>query len=112
MTERAKILIAADSGLRLQSAQDISDVVGACFDTSGLILQESDLAPAFFDLRSGLLGELFQKFTNYKLRLAMVLPDPKIHGERFSELAYEHRSHNLIRFFFSEAEAKTWLSSE
>jgi len=30
----------------------------------GIILREEDLAPEFFDLRSGLAGELLQKFVN------------------------------------------------
>jgi hypothetical protein len=56
-----------------------------------------------------LAGELFQKFINYGLRVAIVLPDPEAFGERFSELAYEHRSHNMIRFVRSKAEAESWL---
>ena len=48
---------------------------------------ENDLAREFFDLHTGLAGELFQKFTNYHLRVAIVLPEPRIYGERFSELA-------------------------
>jgi hypothetical protein len=53
---------------------------------------------------------LFQKCTNYELRLAMVLLEPALHGERFSELIHEHRTHKLIQFFVSIDEAKTWLS--
>jgi Domain of unknown function (DUF4180) len=78
----------------------------------GLILHENDLASSFFDLRTGLLGELFQKCTNYDLRLAMVVLEPASHGERFSELVHEHQRHNLIRFLASIEEAKAWLGSE
>jgi Domain of unknown function (DUF4180) len=78
----------------------------------GLILHETDLAPAFFDLRSGLLGELFQKCTNYNLRLAMVLLEPSTHGERLSQLVHEHRAHKLIRFFVSIDQAQAWLRVE
>jgi Domain of unknown function (DUF4180) len=114
MMENPNILIAADSNIRLETAQDIPDLIGACWgmDGLGVILQESDLASSFFDLRTGLLGELFQKCTNYNLRLAMVVLEPGGHGERFSELVHEHRSHKLIRFFTSVDEAKVWLSSE
>ena len=109
MTEPSKVLVTADSGIRLESAQHISDLIGACWGMDGLILQETDLASNFFELRSGLLGELFQKCTNCGLRLAMVLLDPASHGERFSELVHEHRSHRMIRFFASSTEAKAWL---
>ena len=112
MTEHPNILVAADSKIRLESAQDIPDLIGACWGMDGLILHENDLASSFFDLRTGLLGELFQKVTNYKLHLAMVVLELTIHGERFSELVYEHRSHRMIRFFASVDEAKAWLGPE
>jgi Domain of unknown function (DUF4180) len=103
------ILVAADSNIRLESARDIPDLLGACWGMDGLILHETDLAPAFFDLRSGLLGELFQKCTNSNLRLAVVVLEPALHGGRFSELVHEHQTHKLIRFFASPDHAKAWL---
>jgi uncharacterized protein DUF4180 len=109
MNEEDKILVASDSGISIRSFEDISDAIAACLDAEGIIFTEGDLAQEFFDLRSGLAGELFQKFTNYKLRVAIVLPDPEAYGERISELAYEHRSHNMIRFVRSKTEAETWL---
>jgi hypothetical protein len=111
MNEEQRILTASDSGIAIRSFGDISDALGVCLGSAGLILTETDLAREFFDLRTGWAGELFQKFTNYKLRVAIVLPDPEAYGERFGELAYEHRSHNLIRFVRSEDEAKAWLST-
>ena len=109
MNEGHRILIASDSGISIRSFSDIHDVIAACFGTDGLTFTEDDLAREFFDLHSGLAGELFQKFVNYKLRMAIVLPDPDAYGERISELAYEHKSHNVIRFVRSKDEAEAWL---
>jgi hypothetical protein len=112
MNKERSIVVASDTGIAIRSFSDIADALGACLGTGGLILAERDLAPEFFDLRSGLAGELFQKFTNYRLRLAIVLPDPNAYGQRFGELAYEHRAHNMIRFVGSEEQAKAWLATE
>jgi Domain of unknown function (DUF4180) len=109
MNEERRIIVASESGISIRSFSDISDTLGACIGAEGLILTENDLAREFFDLRSGLAGELFQKFINYGLRVAIVLPDPEAYGERFGELAYEHASHSMIRFFRSKDEAKAWL---
>jgi len=109
MNKERRILIASDSGISIRSLSDISDAIAACLGAEGLLLTEDDLAQDFFDLRSGLAGELFQKFMNYRLRLAIVLPDPAAYGERFSELAYEHRSHSMIRFVRTKDEAEAWL---
>jgi len=111
MNEVRKILIASDSGISIRSFSDISDAIGACIGAEGLVLTETDLAKEFFDLRSGLAGEVFQKFINYKVTVAIVLPDAEAYGERFSELAYEHRSHSMIRFVRSNDEAKAWLDT-
>ena len=98
MNEGHRILIASDSGISIRSFGDIPDAISACFGSDGLILTEGDLA-----------REFFQKFVNYKLRMAIVLPDPETYGERISELAYEHKSHDLIRFVRSKDEAEAWL---
>ena len=111
MSEQRKLVIASDSGIAIRSIEDIPDAIGACFGAKGLILTSNDLAQEFFDLRSGLAGELFQKFMNYRIRLAIVLPDPDVHGKRFSELAHEHESHSMIRFVRSRAEAERWLDT-
>jgi hypothetical protein len=74
-----------------------------------LLLAEEDLGPQFYDLRTGLAGELFQKVVNYRGRLAIVIRDASIYGDRFSELAYEHRNHPAIRFFAERAPALQWL---
>lgn len=111
MSNQRRIIIASDAGIFFRSFSDISDSISTWIGAPGLILTENDLAKEFFDLRSGLLGELLQKFTNYKLRVAIVVPNLEVYGERFSELAYEHSSHSVIRFVRSEEEAKIWLSA-
>jgi len=89
----------------------MTDAVGACFGVDGLLLTERDVAPAFFDLRSGFAGELIQKFVNYRLRAAIVVPTPDAYGERFGELAREHATHPAVRFARSVDEALAWLRS-
>ncbi|HEU0185265.1 MAG TPA: DUF4180 domain-containing protein [Blastocatellia bacterium] len=111
MTENRGTIIASDSGISIRSFADISEAIGAAIEAEGVIFTEGDLAREFFDLRTGLAGELFQKCMNYGIRLAIILPDPEVYGERISELAYEHRSHNLIRFVSSKDEAENWLGN-
>jgi hypothetical protein len=112
MDEETKIIIAAETGVRVLSFDDISAALSSSFGSQGLILTEKDLSPEFFDLRTGLAGEFFQKFINYNLRVAIVLSDTKAYGERFSELAYEHATHNSIRIVRTTDEAKAWLSDQ
>lgn len=98
------------SGVEIRSVGDIADALIASIDGGGLLLDEAHLAPEFFDLRSGLAGEVLQKFTNYRARLAIVVSDPAAYGSRFGELVYEHRTHSAVRFFDSEQAARRWLA--
>lgn len=109
MPDERRIIIASEAGIAIRSVKDIADMIGACFGAEGILLTEDDLAPELFDLHSGLAGELLQKLVNYRLRAAIVLRDPAAYGERFRELAYEHRSHDIIRFVRSRDEADAWL---
>lgn len=90
---------------------DISTVIGQAFGSHGrVLLRENELGPDFFDLRTRLAGELFQKCMNYNLRLAVVVAEPARYGDRFRELVYEHGRHGNIRFFSDEVAALDWLS--
>ena len=95
--------------IAVRSAGDIANVLRESLAPEGLVLTEDDLGPDFYDLRTGLAGELFQKVVNYRGRLAIVIRDPDAYGERFSELAYEHRRHAMVRFFEDQVQALQWL---
>jgi Domain of unknown function (DUF4180) len=96
--------------MRIDSARAISDALAAATEEGGLVLSEADLAPSFYDLSTGLAGELFQKFVNYRVPLALVVRDPAVYGERFVELAREHRGHPIVRMFPDHNAATEWLA--
>lgn len=99
------------ANVALRSAGDIVGAIEVGFERRGLLLREPDPGPAFFDLRTGLAGELFQKCTNYRIPSAIVLSDPSAHGSRFSELIHEHETHTILRFFSTPDSAVSWLAS-
>ncbi len=96
--------------LAIRETSDIAAALGAGMDSGGLLLDESQLGANFFDLRTGLAGKVLQKFTNYRVRLAIVIADAQAYGVRFSELVREHRTHNAVRFFETEQRARQWLT--
>lgn len=103
------ITIASEHGLVIQDKTQVADAISLCWGTDGLLLTESDVGRDFFRLESGVAGELLQKFVNYGLKTAFVCPNPSAHGKRFSELALEHSTHPLVRFFRVAQEAIDWL---
>lgn len=61
-------------GPLLGSSRDASDLLGEAFgaDADVVAIPATRLAPDFFNLRSGLAGEFFQKMQNYQRRLVIV----------------------------------------
>jgi len=96
--------------IEIRSMADVSDAISRGLEQGALLLNESNLCREFFDLRSGIAGELFQKSINYRTPLAIITSDPKKHGARFSELVHEHRQHALVRFFPTDSDARKWLA--
>jgi len=94
----------------IRSAADIADALGASIDNGGLLLDETQLGAGFFDLRTGLAGEVLQRFTNYRARLAIVVADPAAYGSRLGELVHEHRTDAAVRFFAGQQQARRWLA--
>jgi hypothetical protein len=96
--------------IRIHGPGDIAGAVGAAMENGGLLIDEKQLGASFFDLHSGLAGEVLQRFTNYRVRLAIVVADAGAYGPRFGELVREHRTHNAVRFFGSSQLARQWLA--
>ena len=58
--------------MQISTRNDIQDLIGESFSTEGMLSRDKgDFAEAFWDLRSGLLGELAQKLVNYRAILTL-----------------------------------------
>lgn len=67
----AEILPVTDS---ISSPDDILDLMAEVrYNGSGtMIIHEKSLHPDFFDLKTRVAGEILQKFSNYRMQLAIV----------------------------------------
>jgi hypothetical protein len=75
ITERSgvPVLVCAADGPTVATPQDALDLIGAAFAGAEVVaVPVSRLDEQFFRLRSGLAGEVMQKFVNYRIRLAIV----------------------------------------
>lgn len=90
---------------------DPAALVTACIEGGheGILLDESALPPAFFDLSTGWAGELLHRLSVYRLRLAGVVPDPGAHSPAFQDFVREANRGGRVRFFTTRAEAEAWL---
>ena len=57
--------------------------------SSRMILHEKNIIPDFFDLKTGIAGEILQKFSTYKVKLTIVGDFSKYTSKSLKDLIYE-----------------------
>jgi hypothetical protein len=91
----------------INSQDDIVEILGnAGYNNCGaIIIYERSLHPSFFDLKSGIAGEILQKVSNYRSRLAIVGDFSKIKSRSLKDFITESNSRGTICFVDSLGEA-------
>jgi len=97
----------------VEGSFDPAEIFTRCIESGGrsLLLNEYALPAEFFDLSTGLAGELLHKLSTYRVRLAGVVPDVGVHSTRFQEFAREANKGRQHRFFSDRQSAIEWLEA-
>jgi hypothetical protein len=98
--------------LAFAEEQDALDLVVACIErhTAAALLHGDALTERFLDLRTGLAGAILQKFVNYQLCVAVLVPGTIPEG-RFAEYVREANRGGHVRVFADRAAAEAWLGA-
>lgn len=88
----ATVLVCDPAGPPVTTVQDALDhLIGAAFGRADVVaVPAARLDARFFDLSTGLAGEVMQKFVNYRLRLAVI-------GDITHHLARSNALPDLVR---------------
>lgn len=72
--EDERVAEVAATAVAIADLRDAVDLVGnaALQGFEAVVLRQEQLPAAFFDLSTGLAGDVLQKFANYRLRVAIV----------------------------------------
>jgi hypothetical protein len=108
-----KIAELTSENVLINKTEDGLDLLGNLYfqGFDRILINERDIHPVFFDLKSGMAGELLQKFSNYRVRLAIVGDFSKYKSKRLKEFIFECNKLGHIHFVNSQAEALLALSS-
>lgn len=102
-------------GPPLARAQDAVDLIGDAWSTgsSTVAIPVARLDAAFFDLRSGLLGEVTQKFAQYRIRVAVVgdIAAPLAGSRAFTDYVRETNAGDQVWFVADDAELASRLAA-
>lgn len=95
----------------IRSPQDMLDLMAFAGEhgTNLLLLNERNFDPAFYDLTTGLAGEIAQKLSNYRVRLAVVGTFESVQSRKFREFMHESNKGDQLKFALDESAALGWL---
>lgn len=70
-----------------------------------IILHEKNITPKFFDLKTGIAGEILQKFAQYRIPLAIVGDFSKYTSNSLRDFIFESNKGKFISFVYTREEA-------
>ena len=98
--------------IEIRNSQDAVDIMANCQyqGAAKIIIHDINVIPAFFDLKTGVAGEILQKFSTYNVQLAIVGDYSKYPGKSLKDFTYESNKYKRINFVSSVQEAKIRLT--
>lgn len=96
----------------INETQDALDIMAESnyMGSSRIIMHEKNIVAGFFDLKTGIAGEILQKFSNYNVQLAIVGDFTKYASKSLKDFIFESNKYGRINFVNSVDEAKERLS--
>ena len=97
----------------IQKNEDGFDLLGNLYyqGFDKVIIHEKNITPDFFDLKNKMAGEILQKFSNYRVRLAIVGDFSKYAKKSLKEFIYESNNGKQVNFVSSVTEALNVLTT-
>jgi hypothetical protein len=97
---------------RINSADEMLDIMAEAGynDSAGIIIHHETLHPDFFDLKSGLAGAILQKFSNYRMKLAIIGDLSEYKSKSLKDFIWESNKLGTICFVESADQALSRLS--
>jgi hypothetical protein len=97
----------------IYNPEDALDLLGNLYyqGFDKIVIHEKNITPDFFDLKNGIAGEILQKFSNYRVSLAIVGDFSKYTSKSLRDFIYESNKGRHINFLSSCVEAIEKLSN-
>lgn len=101
----SKIVIISNSDVLISNTQDALDLMVTITHQYGcykMIIEKTTIIESFFDLKTGIAGEILQKYTNYNMKIAIVGNFDVYMSKSLKDFIYESNKGNQVFFLSSE----------
>ena len=111
---KAMVAEVAANEMLLAHPEEANDLVGNAYyqGFDGMIISADKISPRFFDLKTRLAGEILQKFSTFRMRLAIVGNFSTFTSESLKSFIYESNRGSLIHFSPTTADAVAWFENQ
>ena len=101
----------AANEMLLAVPEDVNDLLGNAYyqGFDGMIISADKISPRFFDLKTRLAGEILQRFSTFRMRLAIVGNFSTFTSESLKSFIYESNRGSLIHFSPTTNDALAWF---
>ncbi|MDT3427726.1 hypothetical protein J2Z22_003302 [Paenibacillus forsythiae] len=103
----SKVAVISSDNLIIDSVNDALDlmVTARYHGCDKMLLRKESITEDFFELRTGLAGEILQKYINYNMIFAIVGDFGGYHSKSLNDFIYECNQGTKVQFKRTEAEA-------
>lgn len=103
-----------EEGIIIHSADDGLDLLGTMYyqGFDSIIIRKEHLIEQFFDLKTGIAGEILQKFSNYRMRLTIIGDFRSFQSKSMQDFMFESNKTGHICFVASVKEALEKLGEQ
>lgn len=89
----------------IQDALDLMAAVRHLHGCDKIVVNKLNICDGFFDLKTGLAGAILQKFTNYRMKIAIVGDFGSYSSKALRDFIFESNNGNQVLFLPDEATA-------
>ncbi|ATO50813.1 DUF4180 domain-containing protein [Brevibacillus laterosporus] len=104
----SKVAIISSDSIIINNVNDALDVMANVRYNNGcekMLVRKEHLTEDFFNLRTGFAGEVLQKYTNYKMKIAIVGEFESYNSKSLNDFIYECNKGKQVFFKPTEEEA-------
>lgn len=104
----SKVAVIDSDGVVVGSAQDALDLMASIryeYDCRKIVLRQEHLTERFFELSSGIAGDILQKYVNYRVKLAIVGEFDRYGSKSLRDFIYECNQGSQVFFVPDERTA-------
>lgn len=112
--EISKVAVIESSDVLINNTQDALDLMATLnhmYDCNKMVVFAAAIAQDFFDLKTGIAGDILQKFTNYRMKIAIVGNFEVYNSKSLKDFIFESNQGNQVFFLDDEKTAIDRLHS-